>query len=289
MMKQKDPTPCYGQRDESFKSLIHGLLVKANLKKKYIAMFTDDSAMEIYNSVFTHKSIDAENNYEHYEILGDGTITKFLIWYFSERFPKIATSSGVKVLAQLRIKYGSKIMLAPIAEEYGFTKYISATKGEFDVSKTSLLEDVFEAFIGATELLVNTRIKKHVGYSVCYTLLQTLYDAKPIDISYEALNSPISRLKEIFDRPDIQAKLHVVQRPNKNRIEYICRIVEDKICESYVCYSSSDSRSDIILATARGSSKVASENNAAIVALGILAKSGITDEEKSKAYNNLFN
>lgn len=287
-MKQKDQTPCFGQRDETFKSLIRNMLAKAKLKKEYIAVFTDEQSMGVYNSVFTHKSIDAENNYEHYEILGDCTITKFLIWYFSERFPKIASPSGVKVLAQLRIKYGSKIMLAPIAEEYGFAKFISATKGEFDVSKTSLLEDVFEAFIGATELIVDTRIKKHVGYSVCYTLLKSLYDAKSIDVSYEALNSPISRLKEIFDRPDVQTKLHVIQRSNKTRIEYICKIVENNLCESAIIYSENGIR-DVMLASALGSSKVASENNAAIVALGFLAaKYGITDEDKSKAYNNLF-
>ena len=283
MMKQKDPTPILGLRDDSFKALIKSLLAKSGLKQLFISLLTDDEGMKTYEQVFTHKSIDAEANYEYFEILGDLTINKFLVSYFSERFPKLKSCRGVKVLAQLRIKYGSKILLAPVAEKYQFTRFISATKGEFEVSKTSLLEDVFEAFFGATENMIDTRIKQFTGYAACYSILKQFYDGMPIDASYEALHPPISRLKELFDKMEVVAKLGCVT--DKQKVKYNT-VVDEASAGVYVTEVSycSNHAGKVILAVGKGPSKVASENKTAALALVHLRAQGINDDDKAKLY-----
>ena len=283
MMKQKDPTPILGLRDDSFKALIKSLLAKSGLKQLFISLLTDDEGMKTYEQVFTHKSIDAEANYEYFEILGDLTINKFLVSYFSERFPKLKSCRGVKVLAQLRIKYGSKILLAPVAEKYQFTRFISATKGEFEVSKTSLLEDVFEAFFGATENMIDTRIKQFTGYAACYSILKQFYDEMPIDASYEALHPPISRLKELFDKMEVVAKLGCVSDKQKVKYNTVVDEASAGVYVTEVSYCSNHS-GKVILAVGKGPSKVASENKTAALALVHLRAQGINDDDKAKLY-----
>ena len=286
---QKNPTPRLGVRGQEFTQLIKTLLSKTKLKAVYVNLLTDQESMATYEQVFTHKSIEPELNYERFEILGDLTCNKFLVWYFSRRFPKLFSTAGVKILAELRIKYGSKIMMAPIAEEYGFLKFISAIEGEFEMSKTSLQEDVFEAFIGDTDFLIDTRIRMGVGYSICYDILKAFYDTKHIGISYEELHSPISRLKEIFDKQDVQKRLNVYVSGEKTRVKYdtvLNSCTNDYTSKVYFNQMNQMNMTleQVVLATRTGTSKVAAENNAAISAIEYLRRNGINDDEKAKAY-----
>jgi dsRNA-specific ribonuclease len=293
----KDPTPRLGVRGDQFKAFVKGLFEKCKVKGKYISLLTDDQSMKIFEEVFTHKSIDPISNYERFEIIGDITCNKFLVWYFSRRFPKLFSAPGVKILAELRIKYGSKIVFSPIAYENGFMPYISATQGEFDTSETSIREDVFEAFIGATEYILDMRAheivskKKStepligVGYAICYTILSAFFDAKAIDISYQGLHPPISRLKELFDRRDVQARFGL-SHLEKQKIRYDSAF--DTGNGSYTA-SVIVASNNVLIGQGKGQSKVASENAAAVAALEFLRYSySITDDDKAAVYNNLL-
>ena len=290
---QKDTTPRLGIRGELFKTFITKMLTDCAVKHKYISLLTDSVSMSLYSAAFTHKSIDPISNYEQFEILGDITCNKFLVWYFSRRFPKLFSTAGVKIIAELRIKYGSKIVFSPIALERGFMPYISATQGEFELSVTSIREDVFEAFIGVTEYILDMRAceivsKKYkpqtllvgVGYSICYEILKVFFDAKEIDISYQGLHSPVSRLKELFDRRDVQT-LFGCSHTDKQRVKY--ETVQDPITNQYV---TTVVVAKEILANAQGASKVAAENIGAVNALSVLRhRYKITDDDKAAAYN----
>lgn len=278
---KKDPTPCLGKRGDEFRAFVSNLLTKGKLKEKYINILTDSASMDVYTQVFTHISIDQDANYERFEILGDVTCNKFLVWYFSRRFPKLFSTTGVKILAELKIKYGSKIMFAPIARENGFVPYISAIKGEFDVSETSLCEDVFEAFIGATEFLLDTRIRFGVGYAICYNILEKFFEHKHIGITYQELHPPISRLKELFDRRDVQSTFKC-NHTDKQKLTYTTSMIDEKCFRTEV----STFPRNILLGCGTGSSKVASENNAASNVLQNLRVTySITDDDKARAYN----
>jgi dsRNA-specific ribonuclease len=188
-----------GDRGEKFRGFVVSLLAMSGLKKKYVDTLTGPEGMETYGQAFTHISIDAEKNYEFLEILGDATCNKCVVWYIKDRFPLLQNPEGVKVIARLRINLVSKKNFAGLAEKLGFGEYISCDREIREQKGRSLLEDVFEAFIGATEMLVDKLISEGSGYYICFRILRVIFDGLTISLRYEDLYDPITRLKETFD------------------------------------------------------------------------------------------
>lgn len=191
--------------NESFREFICRILGMSRLKKKYVSILTNDENLSVYKSVFTHISIDPDNNYEFYEILGDVTLNKAIVWYLKERFPKLQNAAGVKIIARLRINMVSKKNFSTLASKLGFGNFIRAEE-EFRMQREiSLLEDVFEAFFGATEFLLDKILCPGAGYGICYHLIKTILETETISLRYEDLYDPITRLKETFDyyRPNV--------------------------------------------------------------------------------------
>lgn len=188
-----------GDRGIAFKKLITGLLKKGNIKQKYIDILTSPENMEIYASAFTSEQVDEVNNYQVYEQLGDLTGNKFIVWYIYRRFPQLQCAEGVKVAARLRINLGSKNSFCSIAENYGFWDFISATNDVRQRKKKPLLEDVFEAFLGATESIIDNHTRIGVGYACVYKILSAIFDDIDISLRYEDLYDAKTRLKELFD------------------------------------------------------------------------------------------
>lgn len=185
--------------NESFREFICRILSISKLKSKYVSILTNDENLQIYKNVFTHISIDPENNYEFYEILGDVTLNKAIVWYLKERFPKLQNAAGVKIIARLRINMVSKKNFSLLAQKLGFGRFIRAEEEFKTQREMSLLEDSFEAFFGATEFLLDKIICPGAGYGICYHLIKFILDKEPISLKYEDLYDPITRLKETFD------------------------------------------------------------------------------------------
>jgi len=189
-----------GDRGEKFKRLIANLLKKAKLKKEFIDILTNESSMTLYSSAFTSEQVDKENNYQVLEQLGDLSGNKFIVYYIYNRFPQLRCAEGVKVAARLRINYGAKNSFSNIAEKLGFWVFITATNDDRQRKKKPLLEDVFEAFLGATEMIVDESTKKiGAGYACVYRILKVIFDEMDISLAYEDLYDAKTRLKELFD------------------------------------------------------------------------------------------
>lgn len=188
-----------GDRGVSFKKLITSLLKKGNIKQKYIDLLTTPESMDVFAAAFTSEQVDDNNNYQVYEQLGDLTGNKFIVWYIYKRFPQLKCAEGVKVAARLRINLGSKNSFCSIAENFGFWDFISATNELRHRKKKPLLEDVFEAFLGATETILDGHTKIGVGYACVYKILGAIFDEIPISLKYEDLYDAKTRLKELFD------------------------------------------------------------------------------------------
>jgi len=188
-----------GSRGNDFKDLIISVLKKGNLKKKYRDMLTDDASMSIYASAFTSEMVDPVNNYQVLEQVGDLTGNKFIVNYMYEKFPQLDCAEGVKVVARLRINYGAKQSFSEIARKLGFWPFISATNDLRQRKMKPLLEDVFEAFLGATERILDKKKRIGVGYAIVYDILATIFDEMDISLRYEDLYDPKTRLKELFD------------------------------------------------------------------------------------------
>ena len=189
----------YGDRGENFVRLLVGLLKRAKLKSKLIEKLLDEEGMEVYSRAFTHKTVNEEDNYEFLELLGDSTVNKAVVWYLSRRFPNLNCPDGVKVIARLKINLVSKKTFADFGLHLNFWNFVTCDRDTRETKMRKTLEDVFEAFFGATELLLDRKVKLGAGYIICYNLIESLFNELPISLKYEDLFDAITRLKELFD------------------------------------------------------------------------------------------
>lgn len=189
----------YGTRGSTFKRFINDLLKSAKITQEYIDRLLTDDCMALFESAFTSASVDEQNNYEFFEQLGDSSGGKFIVDYMYTRFPHLRSCEGVKVVARLKINYGSKQSFSAISDSLGFWPYITATAQDRVHRKKPLLEDVFEAFLGVMEMVINDREKLNVGYTYVYSFLKQIFDRKEISLKYEDLYDAKTRLKELFD------------------------------------------------------------------------------------------
>jgi len=169
----------------------------AKLKQHYVNLLL--SHEDEYQQAFTSESFDVNRNYQIYEFLGDGIANAFLVWYFVRRFPQLDCSEGVKTLARLKINFGSKRSFASIADKLGFWPYIRASDEKKAIERESLLEDVFEAFIGLTTKLLDEEFEIGVGFGIVYQLLKAIFDEIDVSLEDEDLYDSKTRLKELFD------------------------------------------------------------------------------------------
>jgi len=198
-----------GPRDDRFKALIRRLLTMSEIKSKYIDILTDQESLKIYSFVFTHKSADPINNYEFYEILGDATLNKIIPWYIIRRFPQLKNPEFVTIIARLKINLASKKSFSTIAAKMGLWEFISADSLTRTSEMKKTLEDVFEAFFGATELLleercareynVDTKVIQAIGSVATSKLGEKLFDEEKIQLTYNHLVDAKTRLKELMD------------------------------------------------------------------------------------------
>lgn len=190
----------FGPRGGNFKNFIKTILNKGGLRAKYINLLTSEDSMKIFSAVFTSESVDENENYQVYEQLGDLTGNKFIVWYMYRRFPQLKCTKGVKIAARLRINYGAKQSFSEIARKLGFWKFITATKDIRQRKMKPLLEDVFEAFIGAIECILDDKIRIGIGYAIVYKILEAIFNDIPISLNYDDLYDSKTRLKELFDK-----------------------------------------------------------------------------------------
>lgn len=188
-----------GDRSSSFKNFIKNILEKSKLKSKYINELISDHNMKYYDQAFTAASANPINNYEIFEQIGDLSANKFIVSYAYNRFPQLECPAGVKVVARLRINYGSRQSFSKIGEQLGFWDFISADEEDRMRSKKDLIEDCVEAFIGCTEQVLDKTFRPGVGYAIVYDILASIFNKIDISLHYNDLYDAKTRLKELFD------------------------------------------------------------------------------------------
>ncbi len=217
-----------------FKSFICNLLSTLNVSKDAFKKLTTPEAIRVYEIAFTqieqleapeteHIESPADGTYQTYEQIGDSIIKVFMVSYFYRRFPKLwKNSCGVKIVARLIIKYGSKEVLSSLSTYYGFEPYIKTNSESFSKQRRlSLLEDVFEAFIGATSIIIDASFGAWgMGNIVAYNLLETIFNRLDIPLDYENLFDAKTRLKELVD----------MYKEKMGEIDYITTKEGSRVC-----------------------------------------------------------
>jgi ribonuclease-3 len=111
---------------------------------------TKISDMSLYTRAFTHKSYN-KDDYERLEFIGDSVLKFVVTKYLFDMFPK----EDEGFLTRARTKIERSETLAGFSRNLGFNKFImmdeKALRNEWN-NNDSILEDVFEAFVGAIYL-----------------------------------------------------------------------------------------------------------------------------------------
>lgn len=258
----------------------------AKLEEHYLRILL--GAIKEYQTAFTSPTVDSNNNYELYENLGDITANEAIVWYFYEKFPQLHCPSGVKTMARLKINYGSSDSYSSIADSLGFWPYIKASDEEKSnlEKKQKLLEDVFEAFIGVTKLvLINYFGYQGVGNQIVYNIIKSIFDKKEISLDADVLYDAKTRLKEIFDKAIIQKQFgKLVYRHH----DFSQPFPDDNAdLNNFKKYTELFFVKDNVytkIATGRGIKKVDQEKDAASQALEYLKNKGYDIEKKFKLF-----
>lgn len=161
---------------------LHEFLKKVNITPKHISL---------YEQAFTHPSYNSDANtkhhdYERLEFLGDGVIDFIIAELSFVSRPELEQGNLTKMRAALVSTNG----LSEIARSLEIDKYIRLGNSfTGDIAQASrILEDVFEAFIGALYLdqgFVNTK-----------NVLVNLFINKVKTFDVESLNDYKSKLQE---------------------------------------------------------------------------------------------
>ena len=283
----------YGIRNNEFNFFIEKLLDLSNLKSKYKQILLQPENLEKFKIAFTHKSVDPDNNYELYELLGDAVLGHALVWYLYNRFPQVRCPSGIDIISKLKNRLGSKKSLSSLSDKLDFEKYISISLKEKDeeYKMMSLLEDTFESFIGIMSLILDETFGIGIGYNVTYSILKRILDKEEISTEIELKDNKTS-LKEIFDKNKdklgevkyITSKVGNIYTTNifaikysheKMKVEHIKIEPEKHFTLESIPFTEKIIKSQILLGTDNAKNKKESEQKAAEKALKMLCTKGI--------------
>lgn len=239
----------YGARDQSFINMIRNVLLTSKIKPKFINILISNSNIQnYYSKVFTHSYVDNKNNYEIFEFIGDSIAQTILVQYFYKKFPQLNCIDGLKILARLKINYGAKNIYASFGNKLGFWPFISASLDDRNKNKLKLLEDTFEAFIGATSEILDSFFDKKigVGINICYDIMENLLNQINFSFKYEDLYDAKTRLKEMFDKiPNITLKYNSFKTDDNYYNVIIYKIITESPVEEELVNLSSINEKEI--------------------------------------------
>ena len=196
------------------------------IKEKYVNIMVDPDNIQYYVIAFVHKSYNKYNNYEIFEQLGDLSVNKFVVWYAYKKFPQINFPVGTAIAARIKITFGSKVKLGVIGRNLNFSEFI-ITNPNSDVRVPSiedLIEDTFEAFMGATEFIFEKCLMSHTGYSFVYKMLEGIFEnpqyVSDFKLDYSILTDPVTILKEMVESPEFYNIYPQSLFPPENKLNY---------------------------------------------------------------------
>lgn len=201
----------------SFKKFVANILQQyGKISLKNVDKYTSADNLRELMIACTHWSYDIDDNYEYYEILGDNTLNSVIVWYYVRTFPeleKMDKDKSVYLMTKLKIKGIQKQQFADFCDTIGLSDFIRYKELHYveagkNIEKTiikdhSMKEDVFEAFFGCLNTIVNKEENQQVGYVLISEIINNFLDSvemdKKLTLEPKKLEEGISMLKEIFD------------------------------------------------------------------------------------------
>ena len=126
----------------------------------------------------------------------NGILSQYIVRRFSNYIVGGTNKEGL--FSKIRRMLEQKKTLADISLNLGFLNYIKASEKFLTMKRKMLLEDVFEAFIGAMVEVVDMKIKRGLGYMYAYNFVSKYLDDMEIELAQDTLNDPITILYELY-------------------------------------------------------------------------------------------
>lgn len=307
-----------------FKEFISGILSLAGIGQKNISVLTSNENLEQFRIAFTHKTVatNGENNYELYEFVGDSLVNTALVGYIRSEKPEI---TDVETLTRIKHLIQSRTFLSRLAFQNGFfdksvigeefansileqreqkmrkfqkeqkvateetKKKIVAMGEEFLFNNKiflKLMTDLYEAVCGVISFLVEKEKKiQGIGYVPVYNLTSTLLKRSNIELSYENVVDPITRLKETYDRIKyIDTASGEERKWNLSKMQETKRLPNGKFLVEIYGYFGKTRNPEIdqrvVLASATASESKEAKREAAQRGLESLQKYGLREYKK---------
>lgn len=232
-----------------FRQFIFNLITeRGNINESAAQSLLDEKGLERFKMAFTHSSIVGETSYEFFEMLGDRSVNKAIIWYMHRRFPEIEKNEKAAMyMTQLKIKYENKRNFGAWARKLSFEEYIQYTELSYLEGKyikrvrvnDSMLEDAFESFCGVLEDLIDSRIGIGVGYGIVYNIVTSLLDEEYITTDLSKLVDPKTQIKELLENPEIKKNFgskynyNTVQDESRKFITTLYLHFDNSPCDKY--------------------------------------------------------
>lgn len=190
---------------------VNNKLINENYVKKILSKYNVDIKVNNINNfinAFTHKSymrstytlsnneldkmknsianeiLELRNNcYEELEFFGDSILDFVTVLYITDRFPN--QSEGFYTKLKSKIVNGAS--LSKLAKKLDFHQFLLISlqvEEKFGRFSDKILEDIFEAFIGA---LFRDQDNKHKSFTVCYEFIYNILNNTQDDFDYAEL------------------------------------------------------------------------------------------------------
>jgi dsRNA-specific ribonuclease len=202
-----------------FKRFIATILQKyGGLSDSSVDKYTNADNLQLLMTSLTHWSYDLIENYELLEVLGDATLNTVIVWYYIKIFPELNRMNKERatyLMSKLKTKGIEKAQFSNFCELLGLDRFIRYRELHFiETTKTftiekmvlkdrSMKEDVFEAFFGAINSIVNREEGNQLGYVLVSQIMDKFLDEidmkSKLSLDPRDLEEGISMLKEIFD------------------------------------------------------------------------------------------
>ena len=213
----------------------------------------ETSNRSLYRQAFTHSSYTNEKktktgHYERLEFIGDGVLDLVLADLVYKTYPKLDQGE----LSKLRIYFVNGVTLTQYARKYHFDQVLLLGKGQKTNggSNDKILEDVFEAFLGAVYL--------DQGFDFVYNLLKEIFLEDIKNVSLNVLKDYKSQLQEFVqaDTRNCVTYRCISEKGNPPHTEFVCEVMWD----------------DQVYGVGKGTSKKKAEQEAARDALSKMVR-----------------
>lgn len=184
----------------------------------------DTTNRGLYKQAFTHASYinERKSKYGHYErleFIGDGVLDLVIADLVYRAYPKLDQGE----LSKLRIYFVNGETLTKYAKKYHFDEVLLLGKGQKvnGGSNDKILEDVFEAFLGAVYL--------DKGYTFVYNLVQEIFLDDIKSVSLNVLKDYKSQLQEFVqaDTRNCVTYRCISEKGNPPHTEFVCEVLWD--------------------------------------------------------------